>query len=125
MNQRDNALAQIVEIARLNELAAADIKRALADSANSPKPEAKSLVGRVLAYLGGIFVLAGISVFIAVNWSDMNTAARIIITLGSGIAVFFMALSAMGDERQQAIRTPLFLIVAAIGLNRKFISTKD
>jgi len=50
----------------------------------------------------------------AMNWDVMNTAARIIITLGSGIAVFIMAIVASGDERYTRVKTPLYLIAAAL-----------
>jgi hypothetical protein len=65
-----------------------------------------------LSYLGGIFVLAGLGVFIEIQWSDMNSAARITVTLGSGIAALLMAWFAAGDERREKIATPLFLLAA-------------
>ena len=54
----------------------------------------------MLAYLGAIFVLAGVGVFISFNWAAINSAARIVITLGSGLAIFVMALLTMHDENR-------------------------
>jgi hypothetical protein len=62
--------------------------------------------------LGGIFVLAGLAVFIEMQWDAMNSIARITVTLGSGIAAFAMAFVAMGDERFEEAATPLFLLAA-------------
>jgi hypothetical protein len=68
----------------------------------------------VLAYLGGTFVFAGLGVFIAMNWESMNFAAQVVITLGSGLAAFIMALIAAKDERYEKAAAPLFLIAAVL-----------
>lgn len=44
----------------------------------------------------------------------MNTAARIIITLGSGIAAFALALIASSTDQHLQARTPLYLIAALL-----------
>lgn len=114
MATRDEALEEIVHIARSHGLTAADIGAAFERTELSGEKQATSLLVRILGFLGGIFVFAGLSVFIALNWDVMNTAARIIITLGSGIAVFIMALVASNDDRYAKTRTPLYLISAAL-----------
>lgn len=114
MQARDEAILQILTIAREHGLTARDISAAM-DRAKSEQGERSAgLLGRILGYLGGIFIFAGLSIFIGLNWEVMNTAARIIITLGSGIVLFIMAIVASGDERYQRVKVPLFLISAAI-----------
>jgi len=114
METRSEAIEQILQIARLHNLTPADIEAALKNADQGGAEPSASLLGRILGYLGGTFIFAGLGVFIALNWDTMNTAARIIITLGSGIAVFIMALVAAGDERYARVRTPLYLIAAAL-----------
>ena len=100
-------MEQILSLARKHDLTAADIDTAFKQAGESAEPSS-SILGRILGYLGGTFIFAGLSIFIALNWDGMNTAARIIITLGSGIAIFIMALVASGDERYARVKTPLY-----------------
>ncbi len=114
MQTKNAAIEQILRIAREHGLTSADIETAfMGADRGGAEPPANILV-RILGYLGGTFVFAGLSIFIASNWDVMNTAARIIITLGSGIAVFIMAIVASGDERYFRVKTPLYLIAAGL-----------
>ncbi len=114
METKDQAISKIHEIARQYGLTLTDLEFAFTELDNGSPEPSSSLLGRILGYLGGIFIFAGLSVFISMNWETMNTAARIIITLGSGLAVFIMALVASADERYTRLKTPLFLIAAAL-----------
>jgi hypothetical protein len=69
---------------------------------------------RVLAFLGGTFVFAGIGIFVAVQWNDLNPASRVVVTLGSGLAVFVLATLASRDARFAKAATPLLLIAAIL-----------
>ena len=123
---RIRALQDIVALAREHRLTAVEIGAALADgpapaagvSAGARSAEAESrartILVRVGAYLGGTFVFAGIVAFIALQWDSMNSAARVIITLGSGLAAFAMATIATRDSRFDKAAPPLFLIAAGL-----------
>jgi hypothetical protein len=133
---RSRALRDIVVLAREHQLTAVEIGAALADepaaaadlstglsAGASAKAEARSaeaegrartILVRVGAYLGGTFVFAGIAAFIALQWDSMNSAARVIITLGSGLAAFAMATIATRDARFDKAAPPLFLIAAGL-----------
>lgn len=114
MQGKDEAIQQILNIAREHGLTARDIDVAMDHAKPGESEKSAGVLGRILGYLGGIFIFAGLSIFIALKWEVMNTAARIIITLGSGIALFIMAIVASGDERYRRVKTPLFLISAAV-----------
>jgi hypothetical protein len=112
---RAAALQQIAALAREHNLSADDVAAVL----GSPAGEAVSGRGRgvlvhVLGALGGTFVFAGIGVFIALQWSDLNSAARVLVTLGSGIAVFTLAWMAVRDPRFEKAAPALFLAAAAL-----------
>lgn len=111
MTPKQEALERIAEIAREHGITADELRAQLAAPAKSADSKT-SVLTRLLSYLGGIFVLAGLGVFIEMQWNDMNSAARITVTLGSGLAAFFMAWFAAGDERREKIATPLFLLAA-------------
>src|SRR5262249_14484999 len=113
---------EIAAIARAHHLSAAEIATALADSAPIEKQSrGRTVLVRVLGVLGGTFVFAGLAVFIALQWSDMNSASRVVITLGSGIAAFVLAVISIRDRRFASATTPLFLIAALVEPTGMFV----
>ena len=113
---RRQALTKIVELADEHGIELDDIAAALAaPRADRAVPAAKTaILTRLLAYLGGVFVFAGLAVFITMQWDEMGSAARVIITLGSGAASFVMAYAAAKDPRLAAAATPLNVIAAVL-----------
>ena len=73
----------------------------------------RSVVVSVLGFLGGTFVFAGIGVFVALQWDSMNSAARVIVTLGSGLSALVLALLSARDVRFGKATAPLLLVAAA------------
>ena len=124
IDSRARALQDIVALARDHRLTVSEITAALSGdtnadlSAGAPSAQAegraRTILVRVGAYLGGTFVFAGIAAFIALQWDSMNSAARVIITLGSGLAAFALATIAARDPRVDKAAAPLFLIAAGL-----------
>jgi hypothetical protein len=132
VDQRARALEQIVSLAREHQLTAGEIAAALTDDAtqvrlkadstktqvrlkaDTTEPRGRGVIVRVLGYLGGTFVFAGIAALIALRWDAMNSAARVVITLGSGLAAFGLATLASRDARFEKAVPPLFLVAAAL-----------
>lgn len=115
MTSRAEALREIVEIATRHRIQADEIVRELgqADS-QDPAERSSGILARILAYLGGVFVLAGIAIFIGMQWDQFGSAARVLVTLGVGFAVFLFALATMADTRFSRVTTPLLLIAALL-----------
>lgn len=115
---KDTVLTELVETARAHDIGIDEISDAFDAYESSVSPAADdgqtTMLTRALAYLGGTFVFAGLGVFIAMNWESMNFAAQVVITLGSGLAAFVMALIAANDERYKRAAAPLFLIAAVL-----------
>jgi len=115
---RVRALHDIAVLARQHSLSAGEIAAALgeapAHAGPAPEGRARAVLVRVLGFLGGTFVFAGIGVFIALQWDAMNAAARIIVTLGSGLAAFLLAALSSRDARFARATTPLILVAAAL-----------
>lgn len=115
MEDRARAIEQIVTIARQHQITTTEIAAALGDGRlDAPESRGRAVLVRVLGYLGGMFVFAGVGIFIALQWDAMTSAARVIITLGSGIVAFALALLSNRDLRFSKAATPLFLIAAAL-----------
>jgi hypothetical protein len=112
---RTRALEDIVMLARQHGLTAGEIAAALGAPASAAQSSgARSIVVRVLGFLGGTFIFAGIGVFIAIQWSGMNSASRVVATLGSGVAAFALAMLAYREERYDKAAAPLVLIASAL-----------
>jgi hypothetical protein len=112
VNRRQDALAEIVAIARRNDLTSGEIVDALTVPTPGEASPDDGIVRRLLAYVGGIFVFAGVAVYIGMFWADMNGAARIIVTLGTGVTALTLAILLVDNDRLARAATPLFLIAA-------------
>lgn len=116
MSNRDDALQDILRLSRNHGITLAEITAAL-KAENTPEQSLQSsgsILTKLLGYIGGIFIFSGLCVFIGMFWNDFGSAARVIITLGSGLTAFFMAVAAAGDAKYARAATPLFLIAAAL-----------
>ena len=111
--QRGEALEHIIALMQRHHIALADIQTRL-EAAGTSAPPASRLLVTVLSYIGGIFIFAGIAIFIGLQWQGLNSAARVIITLGPGVSAFAMAMIALRDERYQRLAMPLLLISAVL-----------
>ncbi len=115
MDERARALEQIAGLARQHQLSAAEIAAALGGMAAAPvERRGRNVLVRVLGFLGATFVFAGIGVFVALQWDGMNSAARVIVTLGSGLAVLVMGVLSARGVRFDKATAPLLLVAAAL-----------
>jgi hypothetical protein len=117
VDDRAGALAEIVRLARQHQLTADDITSAIGLDREVPSASAvrgRGAIVRVLGVLGGIFVCAGIGVFIALQWDGMSAPARVIVTLGTGLAAFVLASLARREPRFARAASPLYLAAAAL-----------
>lgn len=115
MTSREQALQKIIEIAAEHDLNSDEIIGALS---KTPKPDqaqrSSGILAKIMAYLGGIFVLAGIAIFVGMQWDQFGPAVRVLVTLGVGFAVFLFAVATTTDDRLSRVSTPMFLISALL-----------
>lgn len=107
LEARRDALRTVRALVERYEFTDAEIHGARDEAARA------GLLGRILAMLGSIFVLAGLSLYVALSWDVLNDVARVTITLGSGLAAFLVALLA-DRAREHRIATPAFLLAALL-----------
>ncbi|MES2206042.1 MAG: DUF2157 domain-containing protein [Pseudomonadota bacterium] len=119
MISKEEATAQIVTLARTHSITLEELASALGrQEIDANKKDAFTLT-QVFSYLGGIFILAGLSTYIGLAWSHLNTAARIVVTLGPGIVCLILAIvSAMQQRREKNVTVLVVLsaIFQTIGL---------
>jgi hypothetical protein len=115
---RHAALEQIHALMQAYELTTADVERAFptatAGSGETAASPRSLLLITVLSYIGGAFVFSGIAIFVATQWGGMNSLARVVITLGSGLVLFVLSLAALRDVRFVMAAVPLMLAAAAL-----------
>ena len=115
MTSRAEALSLIAEIAARHQLQADEI---ISELSKTPVPDqaerTTGILAKILAYLGGVFVLAGIAIFIGMQWDQFNSAVRVLLTLGAGFAIYLFALVTMTDVRFTVVTTPMLLIAALL-----------
>ena len=115
MSEREEALRQIAEIAARYDLGADDISQVLkAEGTPAAAERSTGILARVLAYLGGILVLAGIAIIIGLQWDQLSSATRVLLTLGVGFAIFLFAMATMTDQRFARVTAPMLLVAAAL-----------
>ncbi len=110
MSEREAALATIAALAAEHGFSLEELRGALEPRAEPEKRPRQGVIGRVFAWLGGTFVLAGLCVLVGTLWGDMNLAERVIVSLGTGMAALVLAYMASLYPGRERLVTPLFLI---------------
>ncbi len=80
------------------------------------KAETKSMrvsISQLLYFLGGLIVVIGIGVLINQNWDGLNDFTRILSSLGSGIAAYFVGII-LNRRKQFANLANSFFLISAI-----------
>lgn len=112
---RNVALAQVLDLMKTYGLSLGEIADAMAvksDIKDDEKKDVSNIIIKILSYLGALLVFAGIGIFTAIQWPEMSSLSRVIITLGPGLIAFILGIACMKDERYRKASTPLFIIAA-------------
>lgn len=125
MSQKEDALQDIVLLARSNGITPEEISRALSTPQEQSAKRSSGILTRLFSYIGGILVFAGIGVFISMYWEDFGSAARVLVTLGTGFAAFVMGLACLADRRYERAATPLFLAASLLQPTGIFVMLQE
>lgn len=74
----------------------------------------QSGIAGILYYVGGAIVFIGIAVLIGQHWTSLNSATKILSTLGSGVAAYLAATFLVQDKRFEAVATAFYFIAALV-----------
>ncbi len=122
MSGKQSALAQIVALATENGISASEIEAAIAGSSAGKKLEKSgSIAMKIFSILGGIFIFAGISSYIGMFWLEMNSAMRVIITLGSGFVAYLISVIFFRNSKYPSAVAPLMLVAALLECGGLFV----
>lgn len=113
LNKRSKqmALLSIAEIVQKNRLTEKDIHDYL--KTYSAQKHTDTLM-KLLSYFGGIFIFAGIAIYVGMFWTSMTIYTKISLTLGTGLILYILAFILPAfDEKNESMIAPL-LITSAI-----------
>jgi len=127
MSEHADALREVVALVRRHGISTGELIAALGESPAPAQADShwRTIIVRVLGYLGGTFVFAGIGVFVALQWDNLNSTARVIVTLGPGLSALILALLAAREERFNKATTPLLLVAAALEPTGMFVAFEE
>jgi len=108
---KDELIQAILQQMHASGISIEDLTKSLKTPA-TPQANSGDLMMKLFSYFGGIFIFCGLGIFVSTIWDDLNSSARVIITLGPGIAAYIMGLMALREERFVGLTTPLLLIAA-------------
>ena len=113
VTDKAGALKYIAQLMNTYDITPVEIETALqehASASESPVKRSKGDIAKTLfAYLGAIFILAGVSTYIGMFWNSMGGVMRIIVTLGVGYILLIVLVSALHENKFPKLILPLTL----------------
>lgn len=117
MATKEEVLQYIRTLAEQNVVSKEELEAAF-DSGSGIKIDVvltkKLGVAEILYYIGGAIVFLGISILLLQNWSTLGFGTKVLATLGSGIAAYFVGLLFSRDERTEIVGSVFYLISALV-----------
>lgn len=114
MSAREDALIEIVDLIKRHNFTFAEVSAAMSDSPEFRAAKSGGILQRVFGYIGGIFIFAGLATFIDMQWHELSSIGRVMVTLGPGFCAFALALVCLTNARFEVAATPLFLVAAFV-----------
>ena len=118
VKDKPSALENIARLMRNYDITPAEVEAAFnapAASYRASAPRSSGNVAKTLfIYLGAIFILAGIGVYIGTFWNTMGSAMRVFVTLGVGYILLIVLVSALHENKYPRLVLPLALASALV-----------
>jgi len=111
VTDKSGALKHITQLMRTYDISLTEVETALhAPVDDAPAKRSKGDIAKTLfAYLGAIFILAGIGTYVGMFWDSMGSAMRIFVTLGVGYVLLIVLISALHEGKFPRLILPLAL----------------
>ncbi len=112
---KEQLLEGVKSLAEANQLTKQELIDAYEQGINKDARHPDLLTSRlsistVLYYIGGLIAFMGIAALVSLNWENLNSASRILITLGTGIATYVAGALFSREERTESLAQAFFLI---------------
>jgi len=116
MTSKEEVLRSISELAAQNSISKEEILSAFDGVVVSKETIQNKRLGiaDILYYIGGAIVFFGIAIFVTQNWRILNAPTKVLATLGSSIAAYFVAIFFSTKEKTKNIGLAFHLIAALV-----------
>ena len=125
VRDKPSTLETIVRHMRSYDITPAEVETAFhapATSLRASVPRSAGDIARTLfSYLGAIFIVAGISVYIGTFWDTMGSAMRVLVTLGVGYVLLIVLVAALHERKYPRIIVPLALFSGIVMTSGWFV----
>jgi hypothetical protein len=113
ITDKPGALESIAGLMRSYDITLAEVETAF----NAPAPardvparrSSGDIAKTLFAYLGAIFIAAGISTYIGTFWNSMGSAMRVGVTLGVGYLLLIVLISVLHEKKYPRLVLPIAL----------------
>ncbi len=109
-NEKPQIIARIIGMMAEYGVTLEELSQSLHANPSTPPEKKGDALSRVFAWLGGILMFAGLSAYIGMFWQEMNSAMRIIVTLGVGLVLYIWAAVSLQNGRFSRAIMPALLI---------------
>ena len=125
MITKEQAIKKIIALIKDNKITLEEITSAIGhQQLEANKKDGFTLV-RLFSYLGGIFILFGLSAYITIDWDNLNSFSRIIITLGSGITSLIIAVVLLSQNNKENYSIILIILSALLQATGLFVTVVE
>src|SRR3990167_8105141 len=122
MATKEEVLQAVRELANLKVISQEELLGAYQQGTGVPSTDApvatgltkKLTIADILYYIGGGIVFIGIAILIFQNWEILGVPARIMSTLGVGVAAYLAGLLFGRNEKMTGVSVAFFLISALV-----------
>ena len=125
VTDKASALQRIAQLMRNYGITLAEVEAASHETAASNSEPARRSRGEVakalFVYLGAIFILSGITIYVSTFWQSMGSAMRVGVTLGMGYFLLIVLVSALHENKYPRLVLPLVLASALMMTSGWFV----
>ncbi len=118
VKDKPSALENIARLMHDYDITPAEVDAAFNAPADARRVRTRRGGGNVaktlFVYLGAIFILAGIGVYVGTFWNTMGSAMRVLVTLGVGYVLLVVLVSALYEKKYPRLVLPLALTSAFV-----------
>ncbi len=125
MISKEQVIAEIVALTKAHKITLEELTSALGRQQIEANTKDAFTLTRLFSYLGGIFILFGLSTYIAVTWDSLNSLSRILITLGTGIICLIIAIVILLQYKQEKNATILVVLSALLQSTGLFVAVNE
>lgn len=108
VTDKPGALKYITQLMNTYDISFTEIEDAFQAAASTTSSKG-SIAKTLFAYLGAIFILAGIGTYVGMFWNSMGGVMRVLVTLGVGYFLLIVLVSALHENKFPRLILPLTL----------------